>query len=81
MRLGVHLPQFREAVPGEVLAAAAREAEEAGADDLWVSDHVILPAGSERPPEVFHDPLTVLTWAAVTPAREALPRRRGTAPG
>ena len=50
MRLGVHLPQFREAVPGEVLAAAARDAEEAGADDLWVSDHVILPAGSERPP-------------------------------
>ena len=64
MRLGIHLPQFREAVPGEVLAAAARDAEEAGADDLWVSDHVILPAGSERPPEVFHDPLTVLTWAA-----------------
>ncbi|MGE0027097.1 MAG: TIGR03619 family F420-dependent LLM class oxidoreductase [Thermoleophilia bacterium] len=64
MRLGIHLPQFREAVPGEVLAAAARDAEEAGADDLWVSDHLILPAGSERPPEVFHDPLTVLTWAA-----------------
>ena len=64
MRLGVHLPQFRQAVPGEVLAAAARDAEEAGADDLWVSDHLILPAGSERPPELFHDPLTVLTWTA-----------------
>ncbi len=64
MRLGVHLPQFRQAVPGEVLAAAARDAEEAGADDLWVSDHPMPPAGSERPPEGFHDALTVLTWAA-----------------
>ena len=50
MRLGVHLPQFREAVPGEVLAAAARDAEEAGADDLWVSDHLITPpAANVRP--------------------------------
>ncbi len=64
MRLGVHLPQFRDPVPGEVLAAAARDAEEAGADDLWVSDHLLLPVGSERPPASFHDPLTVLTWAA-----------------
>ncbi|HTI34240.1 MAG TPA: TIGR03619 family F420-dependent LLM class oxidoreductase [Miltoncostaea sp.] len=72
MRLGVHLPQFREAVPGVVLAAAARDAEEAGADDVWVSDHLIVPAGSERPPEVFHDPLTVLTWAAAATRRVGL---------
>ena len=58
MRLGVHLPQFREPVAGEVLAEAARIAEDAGADDLWVSDHLILPVGSERPPASFHDPLT-----------------------
>ncbi len=64
MRLGVHLPQFREPVPGPVLAEAARAAERAGADDLWVSDHLLLPVGSERPPALFHDPLTVLTWAA-----------------
>lgn len=64
MRLGVHLPQFRDVVAGDELAAAARDAEAAGADDLWVSDHLIVPAGSESPPAVFHDPLTVLTWAA-----------------
>jgi probable F420-dependent oxidoreductase len=64
VRLGVHLPQFREPVPGEALTEAAQVAEEAGADDLWVSDHLILPVGSERPPASFHDPLTVLTWAA-----------------
>jgi probable F420-dependent oxidoreductase len=72
MRLGVHLPQFREPVPGAVLAAAARDAEQAGADDLWVSDHLLLPAGIERPPESFHDPLTVLTWAAAATGRAGL---------
>jgi probable F420-dependent oxidoreductase len=72
VRLGVHLPQFRKPVDGETLAAAARAAEEAGADDLWVSDHLILPAGSERPPASFHDPLTVLTWAAASTRRAGL---------
>jgi len=47
-------------------------AEEEGADDVWVSDHVILPAGSERPPVLFHDALTVLTWAAAHTARVGL---------
>ena len=72
MRLGVHLPQFRVPVTGEQVAAAARAAEAAGADDLWVSDHLILPAGSTSPPEVFHDPLTVLTWAAAVTRRAGL---------
>ena len=65
MQLGIHLPQFRDqVVAGPVLADAARAAEQAGADDLWVSDHVVLPRGSQSPPEAFHDALTVLTWAA-----------------
>lgn len=72
VRLGVHLPQFRVPVSGADLAAAARAAEEAGADDLWVSDHLILPAGSTRPPERFHDPLTALTWAAAVTSRVGL---------
>lgn len=72
MRLGVHLPQFRDPVAGEVLARAARDAEAAGADDVWVSDHLILPPGSTAPPHVFHDALTVLTWAAAATARVGL---------
>lgn len=72
MRLGIHLPQFREPVAGPVLAEAARVAEDAGADDLWVSDHLILPRGSTSPPESFHDPLTVLTWAAAATRRVGL---------
>ena len=72
MQLGIHLPQFREPVTGQVLTEAARAAEESGADDLWVSDHVLLPAGSRRPPELFHDPLTVLAWAAAATTRAGL---------
>jgi probable F420-dependent oxidoreductase len=72
VRLGIHLPQFRTPVSGEALAAYARDAEAAGADDLWVSDHLILPRGSVRPPESFHDPLTVLTWAAAATSRAGL---------
>ena len=72
MRLGIHLPQYRDPVSGAVLAAAARAAEEAGADDLWVSDHLILPPGSRHPPTAFHDPLTVLTWAAAATERVGL---------
>lgn len=72
MRLGVHVPQFREPVAGSVLTEAAAAAEEAGADDIWVSDHLILPVGSTRPPASFHDPLTVLTWAAAATRRVGL---------
>ncbi len=73
MRLGIHLPQFRkQVVPGTVLARAARDAEAAGADDLWVSDHLLVPRGSDAPPEAFHDPLAVLTWAAACTDRIGL---------
>jgi probable F420-dependent oxidoreductase len=72
MRLGIHLPQYRDPVPGEVLAAAARDAESAGADDVWVSDHLILPPGSRHPPTAFHDALTVLSWAAAATGRVGL---------
>ncbi len=72
MRLGIHVPQYRDPVSGELLAAAAWAAEDAGADDLWVSDHLILPPGSRHPPTVFHDPLTVLTWVAAATTRVGL---------
>ncbi len=72
MRLGIHLPQFREPVSGPALTRAARDAEAAGADDLWVSDHLILPPGSTAPPSSFHDALTVLSWAAAATSRAGL---------
>jgi probable F420-dependent oxidoreductase len=72
MRVGLHVPQFREHVDAPLIREAARAAEDAGLDDVWVSDHVIVPAGSERPPESFHDALTVLTFAAAATERIGL---------
>jgi probable F420-dependent oxidoreductase len=72
VRVGVHLPQFREPVTGAQVAEAARAAEAAGLDDVWVSDHVILPTGSTRPPARFHEPLAVLGWAAAVTSRVGL---------
>lgn len=72
MRLGIHLPQFRDPADGTRIAEFAHAAEEGGADDVWVSDHVIVPEGSTAPPESFHDGLTVLTWAAAHTERVGL---------
>jgi probable F420-dependent oxidoreductase len=72
VRLGIQLPQFRDPTSGAAVAEAARAAEAAGADDLWVSDHLLLPARSTSPPERFHDPLVVLTWAAAVTERAGL---------
>lgn len=72
MRIGIHLPQFRLAATANDITSVAQAAERAGFDDLWVSDHLILAPGSTRPPAVFHDGLTVLTWAAAVTQRVGL---------
>lgn len=54
------------------IVTLASAAEAAGVDDLWVSDHVLARRGSVRPPEQFHDALTVLTWAAAHTSRIGL---------
>lgn len=72
MRIGFHLPQFRRPVSAADITGVARASEQAGIDDLWVSDHVVLPPGSERPPARFHDALTVLTWAGAATERIGL---------
>jgi alkanesulfonate monooxygenase SsuD/methylene tetrahydromethanopterin reductase-like flavin-dependent oxidoreductase (luciferase family) len=51
MRVGLNLPQYEIDVVGELVpsvVAAARVAEEAGFDSVWVSDHpfVVAPDGS-----------------------------------
>ena len=44
MRFGVHLPQYGRAAGPDAIVAAARQAEELGFDDVWVYDHVVVPA-------------------------------------
>src|ERR1700716_1249765 len=64
MRIGIHLPQFgRAAVPGAV-ERAARSAEELGFDDVWVSDHLVIPKDQSYPAPYLYDPLISLAFAA-----------------
>jgi len=66
---GIHLPQFgRAAVPGGV-ERAARQAEELGFDDVWVSDHLVIPEGQSYPAPLLFDPLVSLSFAAAATER------------
>ena len=65
MRFGMHLPQAGPAAAAPAIRAVAKQAEELGFDDVWVSDHVVVPKDAVYPPSAYIlDPLIALTWAA-----------------
>lgn len=72
MRLGVHLPQYGRAASPEAIRRAAVQAEELGFDDVWVSDHIVVPDGTPYPPAFLYEPVTTLTWAAAATSRVGL---------
>src|ERR1041384_3805850 len=64
VRFGVHLPQYGRAAGGDAIARAARQAEELGFADVWVSDHLAVPTDAPYPPAFLFEPVVSLTWAA-----------------
>jgi probable F420-dependent oxidoreductase len=64
MRIGIHLPQFGRALARGGVERAAREAEQLGFDDLWVSDHLVNPKEQPYPAPYLLDPLQTLAFAA-----------------
>ncbi len=66
MRLGIHLPQYGRAASPSSIRAVARRAEDIGLADLWVSDHVVQPAGQGYPSPYLYEPLLTLGWAAAS---------------
>ena len=73
MRLGIHLPHIGRKAAPDAIRRAAVQAEELGFSDVWVSEHIIVPAGASYPPSpVFWDPLLTLTWAAACTSRVGL---------
>ncbi|MEY2438571.1 MAG: hypothetical protein QOF97_3407 [Acidimicrobiaceae bacterium] len=64
MRFGIHLPQYGRAAGPEAITRAARQAEELGFTDVWVSDHLAVPTGAPYPPPFLYEPVIALTWAA-----------------
>lgn len=72
MRVGIHLPQYGRASSAEAIRRAAVHAEELGFADVWVSDHVAMPADQGYPSPYLYDPLLTLTWAAAATERVGL---------
>ena len=72
MRFGVHLPQYGRVAGPEAISRAARQAEELGFADIWVSDHLAVPADAPYPPPFLYEPVVALTWAAAATTRIGL---------
>jgi probable F420-dependent oxidoreductase len=72
VRFGYHLPQFGDAAVAGAVQRAAQRAEELGFDDVWVSDHLVVPAAQPRPAPVLADPLVTLAFAAAVTTRVGL---------
>ena len=69
MRLGIHLPQYGRAASPDAIRSVAIRAEQLGFADVWVSDHVVQPAGQGYPSAHLYDPLLTLAWAAAATER------------
>ena len=72
MLVGIHLPQFGRASSPAAITEAAQLAESLGFADVWVSDHVAVPAAQDYPSPFLYDPLLTLTWAAAATNRIGL---------
>jgi probable F420-dependent oxidoreductase len=73
MKFGIHLPQAGPAATRAAVVAAARQAEELGFADVWVSDHLAIPKGAPYPPSAYIlEPLVTLAWAAASTERIGL---------
>ncbi len=73
MQIGIHLPHIGRKASPDAIRRAAIQAEDLGFDDVWVSEHIIVPKGASYPPSpAFYDPVLTLTWAAAFTRRVRL---------
>lgn len=73
MQIGIHLPHIGRKAGPDSIRRAAVQAEELGFDDVWVSEHIIVPKDANYPPSPsFYDPVLTLTWAAAFTRRVRL---------
>lgn len=73
IKLGLALRIMGEASKPETLLAAARAAEQANIDDIWIQDHIAIPPDdAEGSGGRYLDPLTTLGWLAAATERVGL---------
>ena len=64
MKFGICVPNYGESSSPEALRAVALEAERAGCDSLWTTDHVLMPKNSGTPYERIFESITTLAYLA-----------------
>jgi probable F420-dependent oxidoreductase len=69
MRLGVHLPHAGEQATPALIRRYAIRAEALGLDDVWVSEHIIVPRAEFPRSPLFYDAVLTLTWVAAVTER------------
>jgi probable F420-dependent oxidoreductase len=72
MQYGIHLPHAGEQASPALIRRFAVDAEELGLDDLWVSEHIIVPRDKFPRSPLFYDPVLTLTWVAAVTQRVRL---------
>ena len=72
MQLGIHLPHAGSQATPELIRRHARQAEDLGLSDVWVSEHIIVPRKQFPRSPLFYDPILTLTWVAAVTERVRL---------
>ena len=72
MRYGIHLPHAGEQAAPALIRRFALHAEDAGLDDVWASEHIIVPRDKFPRSPLFYDPVLTLTWVAAVTRRVRL---------
>ncbi len=72
MRLGIHLPHAGEQATPALIRRHAIRAEALGFDDVWVSEHIIVPRKQFPRSPLFYDPVVTLSYVAAVTERVRL---------
>ncbi len=72
MKYGIHLPHAGDQATPALIRRHAERAEDLGLEDVWVSEHIIVPRDKFPRSPLFFDPVLSLTWAAAVTKRVKL---------
>ncbi len=64
MKFGLSLPTFETIATRDAIVRATQLAEEEGWDSIWVTDHVLMAVGQERPYGHLFEAMTTLAFVA-----------------
>ena len=72
MKLGIHLPHAGEQATPALIKRHAMRAEALGFEDVWVSEHIIVPRKEFPRSPLFYDPVVTLSYVAAVTERVKL---------